>query len=76
AGLPAQASDDEGTRVSSNTASAQDLARVMYGVGLKKAQAIVRYGDEYGPLKTVNELNQVPAMGSALLVRNLPVLTL
>lgn len=30
--LPAKASDDEGTRVSINTASADDLARVMNGV--------------------------------------------
>lgn len=43
AALPAKASDDEGTRVSINTASAEDLARVMNGVGLKKAQAIVSY---------------------------------
>ncbi len=36
-----KAIEDEGTRVSINTASADDLARVMNGVGLKKAQAIV-----------------------------------
>ena len=50
---PAKASDDEGTRVSINSASAEDLARVMNGVGLKKAQAIVSYREEYGPFKTV-----------------------
>lgn len=48
---PAKASDDDGTRVSINTASAEDLARVMNGVGLKKAQAIVSYREEYGPFK-------------------------
>lgn len=36
ASVPAKASDDEGARVSINTASAEDLARVMNGVGLKK----------------------------------------
>ncbi|EGD6821637.1 ATP-binding cassette domain-containing protein [Salmonella enterica] len=66
AALPAKASDDEGTRVSINTASAEDLARVMNGVGLKKAQAIVSYREEYGPFKTVDDLKQVPGMGSAL----------
>ena len=30
--------DDDGTRVSINSASAEDLARAMNGVGLKKAQ--------------------------------------
>lgn len=59
-----------------NTASAEDLARVMNGVGLKKAQAIVSYREEYGPFKTVDDLKQVPGMGSALVERNLAVLTL
>ncbi|MDI5829378.1 helix-hairpin-helix domain-containing protein, partial [Salmonella enterica subsp. enterica serovar Kentucky] len=63
-------------RVSINTASAEDLARVMNGVGLKKAQAIVSYREEYGPFKTVDDLKQVPGMGSALVERNLAVLTL
>ncbi|EGZ4091138.1 hypothetical protein AHW77_004328 [Salmonella enterica subsp. enterica serovar Poona] len=76
AALPTKASDDEGTKVSINTASAEDLARVMNGVGLKKAQAIVSYREEYGPFKTVDDLKQVPGMGSALVERNLAVLTL
>lgn len=74
--LPAKASDDEGTRVSINSASAEDLAQVMNGVGLKKAQAIVSYREEYGPFKTVEDLKQVPGMGSSLVERNLAVLTL
>lgn len=74
--LPAKASDDEGTRVSINSASAEDLALVMNGVGLKKAQAIVSYREEYGPFKTVEDLKQVPGMGSSLVERNLAVLTL
>ncbi|QMD24040.1 helix-hairpin-helix domain-containing protein [Citrobacter freundii] len=74
--VPTKASDDEGTRVSINTASAEDLARVMNGVGLKKAQAIVSYREEYGPFKTVDDLKQVPGMGSSLVERNLAVLTL
>lgn len=69
--LPAKASDDEGTVVSINSASAEDLARVMNGVGLKKAQAIVSYREEYGPFKTVEDLKQVPGMGSSLVERNL-----
>ncbi|WP_436858842.1 helix-hairpin-helix domain-containing protein [Citrobacter tructae] len=73
---PAQAKEDEGTRVNINTASAEDLARVMNGVGLKKAQAIVSYREEYGPFKTVDDLKQVPGMGSSLVERNLSVLTI
>lgn len=76
AATPAKASDQEGTRVSINTASAEDLARAMNGVGLKKAQAIVSYREEYGPFKTVEDLKQVPGMGNSLVERNLSILTL
>ncbi len=68
--------DDEGTRVSINTASAEALAQAMNGVGLKKAQAIVSYREEYGPFKTLDDLKQVPGMGNSLVERNLAHLTL
>ncbi|EGM7732991.1 helix-hairpin-helix domain-containing protein [Escherichia albertii] len=73
---PAKASDEEGTRVSINNATAGELARAMNGVGLKKAQAIVSYREEYGPFKTVEDLKQVPGMGNSLVERNLAILTL
>ncbi len=57
-------------RVSINQATAEQLAAAMNGVGLKKAQAIVSYREEYGPFKTVDDLKQVPGMGSALVERN------
>jgi len=76
AAVPAKASTEEGTRVSINTASAEELARAMNGVGLKKAQAIVSYREEYGPFKTVEDLKQVPGMGNSLVERNLSILTL
>jgi competence protein ComEA len=71
-----KAADDEGTRVSINTASAEALAQAMNGVGLKKAQAIVSYREEYGPFKTLDDLKQVPGMGNSLVERNLAHLTL
>ena len=71
-----KSADDDGTRVSINTASAEDLARVMNGVGMKNAQAIVSYRQEYGPFKTLDDLKQVPGIGSALVERNLGNLTL
>lgn len=72
----AKSADDDGTRVSINTASAEDLARVMNGVGMKKAEAIVSYRQEYGPFKTLDDLKQVPGMGGSLVERNLGNLTL
>lgn len=71
-----KASDDEGTRVSINTAPAEALAQAMNGVGLKKAQAIVSYREEYGPFKTLDDLKQVPGMGNSLVERNLTHITL
>lgn len=68
--------DEEGVRISINSASAEELARVMNGVGLKKAQAIVSYREEYGPFKTLDDLKQVPGMGGALVERNLAHLKL
>ncbi len=68
--------EDEGTRVSINTGTAEELARILNGVGMKKAQAIVSYREEYGPFKTVDDLKQVPGMGSALVERNLANLKL
>ncbi|MCU6663155.1 ComE operon protein 1 [compost metagenome] len=65
-----------GERVSINAASAEDLARVMNGVGLKKAQAIVSYREEYGPFKTLDDLTQVPGIGGSLVERNLAHLML
>lgn len=64
------------TKVSINHASAEQLAQALNGVGLKKAQAIVSYREEYGPFKTLDDLKQVPGMGSALVERNLSHLTL
>ncbi|WP_254558774.1 helix-hairpin-helix domain-containing protein, partial [Salmonella enterica] len=55
---------------------AEDLSRVMNVVGLIIAQAIVCYREEYGPFITVDDLKQVPGMGSALVERYLAVLTL
>lgn len=76
ASASAKAADDEGTLVSINTATAEALAQAMNGVGLKKAQAIVSYREEYGPFKTLDDLKQVPGMGNSLVERNLAHLTL
>jgi len=67
---------NSGDKVSINTASAEELAQAMNGVGLKKAQAIVSYREEYGPFKTLDDLRQVPGMGGALVERNLSHLML
>lgn len=56
--------------VSINSASAEELAAAMNGVGIKKAEAIVSYREQYGPFSAVEQLKEVPGIGSALVERN------
>lgn len=53
-----------------NTASAEELAEAMNGVGIKKAQAIVQHRKEFGPFKSLEQLQDVPGIGASLLERN------
>lgn len=62
--------------VSINSASAHELAAVMNGVGLKKAEAIVSYRQQFGPFTELEQLKEVPGIGSALVERNLSRLKL
>ncbi|MEZ3499746.1 ComEA family DNA-binding protein [Pantoea sp. KPR_PJ] len=56
--------------VSINEATAEQLSAVMNGVGLKKAQAIVSYREQYGPFTAIEQLKEVPGIGNALVERN------
>lgn len=68
--------EEGGVKVSINSATAEELSKALKGVGLKKAQAIVSYREEYGPFKSVEDLKQVPGMGGKLVERNLVKLKL
>lgn len=57
-------------RVSINQADAEQLASVLNGVGLKKAEAIVRYREQNGPFTEIDQLQEVPGIGPALFERN------
>ncbi|VEA63402.1 competence protein ComEA helix-hairpin-helix repeat region [Serratia plymuthica] len=63
------ATDDEAS-VSINQADAEQLASVLKGVGLKKAESIVRYREQNGPFTQIEQLQEVPGIGSALFERN------
>ena len=62
--------------VSINSASAEQLAAAMNGVGIKKAESIVSYREKYGPFSAVEQLKEVPGIGNALVERNLARLKL
>ena len=66
AGIPAAAGDP----IDVNTATAEELAAAMSGVGLKKAMAIVAYRDEHGPFASIDDLVQVRGIGPATVDSN------
>ena len=66
AGTPAAATEV----VDINTASAEELAAAMTGVGLKKALAIVAYREAHGPFAAIGDLVNVRGIGDATVDTN------
>jgi len=58
-----------------NTASPQELANEIKGVGLKKAERIVSYRDQHGPFASVMDLVLVKGIGPKTIEKNLDNLT-
>ncbi|MDW3095246.1 MAG: helix-hairpin-helix domain-containing protein [Gammaproteobacteria bacterium] len=59
-----------------NQATAQQLAENLKGVGLKKAQAIVRYREKIGGFQTQDQLLDVKGIGTATLDKNQGIILL
>ncbi len=53
-----------------NTASAEQMAEGLNGIGLVKAQEIVRYRQLNGPFESIDQLVAVKGVGQGLLERN------
>ncbi|GGB88068.1 hypothetical protein GCM10011352_12550 [Marinobacterium zhoushanense] len=56
--------------VNINTASADQIAAALNGVGPAKAQAIVAYREQKGPFTSVEQLTEVKGIGSSTLEKN------
>ena len=56
--------------VNINTADAETIARVLNGVGLKKAEAIVRYRETHGRFDSAADLTVVKGIGEAIVRKN------
>ncbi|CAI1868248.1 competence protein ComEA helix-hairpin-helix repeat region [Serratia proteamaculans] len=69
-GAEAGAAANEEASVSINQADAEQLASILKGVGLKKAESIVRYREQNGPFTQIEQLQEVPGIGPALFERN------
>ena len=53
-----------------NAATAEMLAEAIDGVGMRKAEAIVRYREQHGPFASVDDLVEVSGIGPKTLERN------
>ncbi|MDX1471831.1 MAG: helix-hairpin-helix domain-containing protein [Flavobacteriaceae bacterium] len=58
------------TSVNINSASAEELAKVLKGIGMKKAEAIIAYREKFGPFKSANELTAVKGIGEKTVEKN------
>lgn len=58
-------------QVNINTASAQELTKILTGIGLSKAQKIVEYREKFGPFVSVEQLKEVSGIGQATLDKNI-----
>lgn len=56
--------------VNVNTATAEQLAEALTGIGEAKAEAIIEYREEHGPFQHPDELVNVRGIGLATLDRN------
>ncbi|USD64471.1 ComEA family DNA-binding protein [Vibrio sp. SCSIO 43136] len=56
--------------VNINTATAQELATLLKGIGQSKAEKIVEYRDANGKFKSADELAEVKGIGNATVEKN------
>jgi len=70
--LPAWAAES----VDINTASAEEIAAALSGIGLNKAQEIVRYREANGAFAHIDELVKVKGVGMKTVDRNRDKITL
>jgi competence protein ComEA len=66
----AKATANAESAINVNTASAEQIAAGLVGVGPAKAQAIVAYRETNGPFKDAAQLLEVKGIGDAILKQN------
>ena len=61
----------ETVTVNVNEADAKTIAGVLTGIGVRRAQAIVDYREQYGRFYSAEELTAVKGIGQATIEKNL-----
>ncbi|MCX8648816.1 helix-hairpin-helix domain-containing protein [Gilliamella sp. B2776] len=57
-------------QVNINTATAEELTKVLTGIGISKAKKIVEYREKLGPFVSIEQLKEVSGIGQATLDKN------
>ena len=57
-------------KININTASAEQIASAMTGIGESKAQAIVKYRTTHGKFKSIDSLENVAGIGEKTVEKN------
>lgn len=63
-------------KININSASAEQIAATMTGVGESKAKAIVSYRKSHGKFKSIQDLENVDGIGSKTVEKNKDKITL
>lgn len=63
-------------QVNINTATAEELSKVLTGIGMSKAQKIIEYREKFGPFVSLEQLKEVSGIGQATLDKNIGKITL
>lgn len=66
----------EPVAININTASAEEIAEGLSGIGMAKAYRIIEYRESYGPFERIDELQDVSGIGAAIVERNREVIVL
>lgn len=65
-----EAMDSKLTMININTASAEELAAALDGVGEARAELIVKFREEQGAFTSVEQLLEIKGVGTATLEKN------
>ena len=58
-------------KINLNNANAETLAQAMKGIGVKRAEAIVKHRQEQGAFKSLTELGDVKGLGKVFVTKHL-----
>jgi len=56
------------TTVDLNTADAKTISKSMKGIGIKRADAIVKYRTDHGPFKSFDDLSEVSGLSKKFVI--------